>query len=142
MRKYLTFLVFFGILFVGCQEETYTYRYRAETMQEYQRLMRGTSIEGCHVRPQSAERETVTRGAGNSWWRVEVTEGRTREIRELFFRAGHHVQRLKRTAIGPIRDNTLRSGEFRLLTEAEVKLLRAVVRTPPKPAVKGRRKAG
>lgn len=109
--------------------------------QEYQRLMRGTSIEGCHVRPQRAERQSLTRGAGNSWWKVEVTEGRTREIRELFFRAGHHVQRLKRTAIGPIRDSTLRPGEFRLLTEAEVKALREVTSTPAKRSGKGRRRA-
>jgi 23S rRNA pseudouridine2605 synthase len=89
---------------------------------EQRRLMRGTVIEGVKVRPRSARRESVTRGR-NSWWRLEVTEGRTHEVRELFFRAGHHVQRLRRTAIGPIRDNQLRPGEFRKLSEAEVQAL-------------------
>ena len=70
-------------------------------------------------------RESATRGGANSWWRIEVTEGRTHEVRELFFRAGHHVQRLLRTAIGPLRDDTLAPGEFRLLTPEEVVTLRA-----------------
>jgi len=89
----------------------------------HRRLMAGTSIEGRRVIPRQAQRESGTRGA-NSWWRVQITEGRTREVRELFFRAGHPVQRLRRTAIGPIRDNTLKPGQYRPLTEGEVKLLK------------------
>jgi 23S rRNA pseudouridine2605 synthase len=92
---------------------------------EYHRLMRGTQIEGQHVKPRKAVRERVLRGGASSWWRVEVTEGRTHEVRELFFRAGHHVQRLRRTAIGPLRDTSLKPGDFRDLTAAEVKRLRA-----------------
>ena len=42
---------------------------------------------------------------------MRVAEGRTHEVRELFFRAGHHVQRLRRSAIGPLRDDSLRPGE-------------------------------
>jgi pseudouridine synthase len=91
---------------------------------EHQRLMRGTVIEGVQVKPRRARRESVTRGRANSWWRIEVTEGRTHEVRELFFRAGHHVQRLRRTAIGPIRDDELRPGEYRVLSERELQKLR------------------
>jgi 23S rRNA pseudouridine2605 synthase len=93
------------------------------TAEELQRLMRGAVIEGTRVLPIDARRESRTR-AGNSWWKITVAEGRTHEVRELFFRAGHHVQRLKRTAIGPIRDTSLRPGEFRTLTESELKSLR------------------
>ena len=91
---------------------------------QLRRLMAGTVIEGRRVRPRAARRETTTKGGTNSWWRVEVTEGRTHEVRELFFRAGHHVQRLRRTAIGPIRDDRLRPGDFRGLTEDEVAALK------------------
>jgi 23S rRNA pseudouridine2605 synthase len=106
--------------------------------EEQQRLLHGTTIEGHRVRPLSVSREAGTRGGG-TWWRVEVSEGRTHEIRELFFRVGHHVQRLKRTAIGPIRDTTLRPGELRLLTAPEVRALRQLVvrksgRRPPRRA--------
>ena len=98
--------------------------------QEYRKLMAGTSIEGRHVKPRRARRETRGRSGPNSWWRVEVTEGRTHEVREFFFRAGHHVQRLRRTAIGPLRDDSLKPGEFRTISESEIKALRRV--TSPK----------
>ncbi len=87
-------------------------------------LLKGTVIEGRRVVPRSARRRSVTRG-GNAWWQVEITEGRTHEVRELFFRVGHRVQRLRRTAIGPIRDDALRPGDFRLLDQGEVDALRA-----------------
>lgn len=91
---------------------------------EVAHLRRGTRIEGHLVRPRSVVREKVTAKAGNSWWRVEITEGRTHEVREMFFRAGHPVQRLRRTAIGPIRDTELPPGGFRELTERELAALR------------------
>jgi 23S rRNA pseudouridine2605 synthase len=90
---------------------------------ERRRLMAGTTVEGHRVKPLSARRESGTRG-GNSWWRIQVTEGRTHEVRELFFHVGHHVQRLRRTAIGPVRDDSLRPGDFRTLSEAEVRSLK------------------
>jgi pseudouridine synthase len=93
---------------------------------ELEKLMRGTSVRGRRVRPRYVEPEERTRG-GNTWWRVEITEGRTHEVRELFFRTGHPVQRLKRTAIGPLRDEDIKPGEFRYLTDAEVRALREVV---------------
>ena len=91
---------------------------------ELGRFLRGTVIDGHRVVPRSATRESFTAKGANSWWRVEVTEGRTHEVRELFFRVGHRVQRLKRTAIGPVRDHSLRPGEMRFLTEDEVRALR------------------
>ncbi len=109
--------------------------------QELRRLMGGTVIEGHRVKPLKARREPATRGP-NSWWRIQVTEGRTHEVRELFFRAGHHVQRLRRTAIGPVRDDSLRPGDFRTLTEAEVKSLKGEKATPPKSRPAGRKPGG
>jgi len=91
---------------------------------DYQKLMAGTTVEGRHVAPHSARRETRSRGGSMTWWRVTVTEGRTHEVRELFFKAGHPVQRLRRTAIGPLSDSSLKPGEFRTITESELKALR------------------
>jgi 23S rRNA pseudouridine2605 synthase len=91
---------------------------------ELKRLMGGTVVEGRPVRPLRVRRESTTRSAGNSWWRVEVAEGRTHEVRELFLRVGHPVQRLRRTAIGPIRDPELRPGDLRDLGRDEVRALR------------------
>jgi 23S rRNA pseudouridine2605 synthase len=62
----------------------------------------------------------------NSWWIVELTEGRTRQIREMFLRVGHPVQKLRRIAIGPLRDPHLPLGAMRDLTEPEIhKLLKS-----------------
>ncbi len=114
------------------------------TRPEYDKLMAGTSIEGRLVKPRLAQRERQGRGGATTWWRIEVTEGRTHEVRELFFRAGHHVQRLRRTAIGPLRDDTLKPGEFRTLSENELQTLRrATVRTgKSKPASPARSTTG
>jgi pseudouridine synthase len=106
------------------------------TRSEYDKLMAGTTVDGRHVKPQLAQREKRGRGGSTTWWRVEVTEGRTHEVRELFFRAGHHVQRLRRTAIGPLRDNTLKPGEFRTLSENELAELRKLASKPAGPRPK------
>jgi 23S rRNA pseudouridine2605 synthase len=102
---------------------------------DYRKLMAGTSVEGRPVAPRRAQRETKSRGGATTWWRVEVTEGRTHEVRELFFKAGHPVQRLRRTAIGPLRDDTLKPGEFRTITDSELQALhRAASKTDRPPS--------
>lgn len=100
------------------------------TPQEIARLLRGAHVEGKLVKPLSVRGERVTKKAGNSWWRIEVAEGRTHEVRELFFRVGHPVQRLRRTAIGPIRDDTLAPGDARDLSARELDQLRRACRDP------------
>lgn len=102
---------------------------------QLKKLLAGTVVDGRRVRPKTARRVSATPGAASTWWRVEVTEGRTHEVRELFFRAGHHVQRLRRTGIGPIRDHRLRPRDFRELTDDEVLALKG-----ERPAHKQRRR--
>lgn len=104
---------------------------------QLRRLMAGSVIEGRRVRPRAARRLSASRGGTNSWWCIEVTEGRTHEVRELFFRAGHHVQRLRRTAIGPLRDDRMGPGDLRPLTEEE--LLALTLDRPVRPPRSGGR---
>jgi 23S rRNA pseudouridine2605 synthase len=101
---------------------------------------RGVVIDGRHVVPLRIEplRVSGPREGKNTWWTVELAEGRTRQIREMFFRAGNPVQRLRRVAIGPLRDPKLPLGEVRELTEGEVEALRQAARRPRK----GRKPAG
>ena len=95
-----------------------------------ERLRAGIVLEGRRTAPAKIRRQapTAARGARrselNTWWQVELTEGRTRQIREMFLRIGHPVQRLRRVAIGPVRDARLRLGAHRELTPAEVEALR------------------
>jgi 23S rRNA pseudouridine2605 synthase len=54
---------------------------------------------------------------------VVVHEGRKHIVRRLFAEVGHPVNRLIRTAIGPIRLGDLKPGRTRRLTNAEVSAL-------------------
>ena len=69
----------------------------------------------------------LLRGAASdahAWLEVELGEGRSRQIREMFFRVGHPVKRLKRIAIGSLSDPRLAPGGVREVTPREVARLR------------------
>jgi 23S rRNA pseudouridine2605 synthase len=94
------------------------------------RLRRGITLEGRRTRPSTIERISSTRrGAeGNSWFRVILTEGRNRQIRRMFELVGHPVSKLKRIAIGPVRDERLPTGAYRRLSPHEVEMLKRSLR--------------
>lgn len=55
--------------------------------------------------------------------RITIHEGRNRQVRRMCEAVGHPVQRLVRVRIGPLRDASLKPGEWRELTQAEVRSL-------------------
>ena len=55
--------------------------------------------------------------------RLTIHEGRNRQIRRMCEAVGHPVNRLVRVRIGPLRDTALKPGEWRELTQAEVRSL-------------------
>jgi pseudouridine synthase len=86
--------------------------------------------QGPRFRSDTAGRFAAS-GESNSWWIVELGEGRTRQIREMFLRIGHPVQKLRRVAIGPVSDPGLALGAVRELTDREVTQLRKTARPAP-----------
>ncbi len=90
------------------------------------RLKRGMVIDG-HKLAGASVRPLTVRGARDarrsSWWTIKLGEGRTRQVREMFFRVGHPVQRLRRVSIGGVSDPRLRKGAFRELDQREIALL-------------------
>ncbi len=103
------------------------------------RLRRGIMLEGRRTSPCRIEpiRTTPVKGqeGGNAWYRVELAEGRTRQIREMFFRVGHPVQKLRRIAIGPVTDPHLPLGVLRDLSDAEIRALRRITASEkPRPS--------
>jgi 23S rRNA pseudouridine2605 synthase len=82
------------------------------------RLGRGIVIDGRRTAP------AEVRAVGRDTLLVTVHEGRNRQIRKMCDAIGHPVERLKRVAIGPIRDAALKLGQWRELTGEEVKRLR------------------
>lgn len=64
-----------------------------------------------------------------------MNEGRNREIRRMCDAIGHPVQRLVRTAIGPLRDRTLAPGQVRQLDPTEVADLYRAATTSDEPGL-------
>jgi 23S rRNA pseudouridine2605 synthase len=60
---------------------------------------------------------------------VVLHEGRKHIVRRLLAAVGHPVQRLVRTAIGPVRLGNLKAGAVRELTRAELAELHRLVET-------------
>jgi pseudouridine synthase len=94
----------------------------------------GIRLDGRPTRPCRIERASGTprkgEAEGNTWLRVTLTEGRTRQIRRMFEMIGHPVSKLRRVAIGPIRDPALTPGAYRRLADAEVAALRRLAKKP------------
>ena len=86
------------------------------------RFLDGTIVEGMHVAPEAAVLEGVERGLGIL--RVDLLEGKKREIRHLAANARLHVVRLQRVAFGPVQLGMLKRNGLRPLTSAEVAALR------------------
>jgi 23S rRNA pseudouridine2605 synthase len=105
------------------------------------RLRKGIVLEGRRTSPCRITwmKSTGSRDeeGGNTWFAVELSEGRTRQVREMFFRIAHPVQKLRRVAIGPLRDTELPVGALRELTDRELSVLRRatdkVVAKPARP---------
>jgi 23S rRNA pseudouridine2605 synthase len=91
-------------------------------------LLEGRKTAPAKIAPRSSpvahrRRNDDDEGGENTWWVVRLTEGRTRQIREMFLHIGHPVQKLRRVSIGPLRDPDLPLGSVRELTPKEVQAL-------------------
>ena len=101
-------------------------------------VLNGRKSAPCQIEPfrgPGGARET----SANTWWRVQLGEGRPRQIREMFQRIGHPVQRLRRVAIGTFTAPELPRGGWRELTADEVTRLQDSSSGKKSP---GRRSAG
>jgi 23S rRNA pseudouridine2605 synthase len=95
------------------------------------KLRAGVSIQtedGRRVKTAPAGVRLVKEG-NNPWYEVTLIEGRNREIRRMFEKVGHHVEKIKRVKYGPLTlDVPL--GEFRSLTLQETDRLRTACNKP------------
>lgn len=88
------------------------------------RLEAGIVLDGRRTAPC---RIRNIRGGGNAWLEVTLREGRRNQIRRMLETVGHPVSKLRRVAIGPLRDARLPLGRFRPLSPEEVRRLREAV---------------
>ena len=87
-------------------------------MQVLTRLREGIRLDG--VKLASCKIEPIKEGA-NSWFEVTLTQGRNRQIRDMFEAVGHPVQKLRRVRIGFLTDKGLSVGKYRALKQEEIK---------------------
>jgi len=110
---------------------------------DLERLSRGIVIDGRRTQPAEVKilhtprRATHAEGRSQSLLSIAVREGRNRQVRKMCEAIGHPVDTLRRVAIGPIRDERLKPGRWRELTDDEVRKLRTsservTTRTPPR----------
>lgn len=86
-----------------------------------ERLRKGVQLEDGAARVQEARLLRTVPGA--AVLQVVMTEGRKREVRRLLDVVGHPVVRLRRVRFGPIRLGSLKAGQWRLLTNHEIRAL-------------------
>lgn len=96
--------------------------------EEIARLRAGVTIEledGRRVKTSPAKIR-LAEDAPNPWYEVTMIEGRNRQIRRMFEKIGHHVEKIRRVRIGPLQLD-VEVGKFRELKAREIDELRAAV---------------
>ena len=84
------------------------------------KLQRGTTLDdGFKTAP--CEIKILTPTDKNGWYEITLFEGHNQQIRKMFDSIGHSVVKLKRTAIGHIKDDRIPVGAYRELDDDEVK---------------------
>ena len=103
-----------------------------------ERLRRGVTLDdGVRTAPAKIRRSGETES--NAWFEILLHEGKNQQIRRMFELIGHSVIKLRRSRIGGLRDDELKPGKWRLLTNDEVKLLMTPrTRSKARPAHKSR----
>lgn len=109
--------------------------------EQLDKLRAGINLHGkrtlpAKIRPHRAGGERPS--TANSWWKVELKEGRTRQIREMFQRVDHPVLKLRRVAIGGLALGSLTPGEWRELNEHDLALLTRGMKPIGKRSPRGR----
>lgn len=127
----------------GCMKEYEVKVSGVPTPTKIARLQRGIVLDGVKTAPATVTLTETTPEkdgvGGNAWLRVVLGEGRSRQVRRMLEAVGHRVSKLRRVAIGPIRDAKIPSGGFRDLSAAELEALRSLkpaAKRPPRPAAK------
>ena len=89
------------------------------------RLREGVDLDDGRTAPAKARlAQTTPTGAALE---IVIHEGRNRQVRRMCEAVGHPVRRLVRTRFGPLRDRSLAPGQWRPLTQAEIRALYAAI---------------
>ncbi len=95
---------------------------RTPTADQIQRLLRGVTIMGGKVSAKVFEK--VKKGSGeHPWFKIIITEGKNRQIRQMIEKINNDVIKLQRIAIGRFGLGTLERGELAYINEQSLSKL-------------------
>ncbi|RYZ81406.1 MAG: rRNA pseudouridine synthase, partial [Proteobacteria bacterium] len=105
-------------------EVTKTYLVKVDgqpTSEDIGKLVRGVSIVGGKVAAKHVEKLKRNEGSDKyDWYKIVITEGKNRQIRQMFEKIGFDVMKLQRVAIGRLRIANVERGELVFLNDAAV----------------------
>lgn len=91
-------------------------------LKDVESISRGIEIEDYVTAP--GKLEIVKYSKGNSIIDITIHEGKNRQVRKMCSAIGHDVLKLKRIRIGRIGLGSLKTGEWRYLTDSEIEYLK------------------
>jgi len=104
-------------------EKVYTVRIEGQLKpEEKTRLEKGVIIDGSKTLP--AKVSEVNPQGRHTEFLMTIREGRKRQIRLMLEKVGHQVVALKRLQQGPLRLGDLHPGQYRELTQEEIRKLK------------------
>jgi pseudouridine synthase len=93
------------------------------TEEAIERLRKGVALGDGKTEPAYVRLQRTA--ANKAWLELRITEGRNRQVRRMLEAVGLRVEKLRRTAMGPVQLGDLPSGEVRRLSSHELASLRA-----------------
>jgi 23S rRNA pseudouridine2605 synthase len=76
--------------------------------------------------PPAARVAALRRSGGHTWFELTIHEGRNRQVRRMCEAIGYPVSRLKRIRLAFLDLAGLQPGQYRPLTKAEIRRLKAL----------------
>ncbi len=86
------------------------------------RLEKGIYLDGKKTAP--AKIAQIAGSSKKNLLKIEIYEGRKREIKRMFKAIGHRVLQLRRVSFGGLRLGRLKTGKWRFLTRKEIDILK------------------
>ena len=88
-------------------------------------LRKGIELKDFKARP--AKVKILKAGDEESEAEIEITEGKYHQVKRMFAAVGHPVKYLKRVEFGGLKLGELPTGQYRHLTEGELRALKALL---------------
>jgi len=89
------------------------------------KLRRGIYLEDGPTGP--CQIDVIKKAKVNTWVQVVLTQGKNRQIKRMFWRIEHPVQRIVRTHFAGLTTEGLEVGQYRALTKRELQYLKSQV---------------